>query len=80
MGDQDATAGESVEDAVASAVLVIARHVPRRWLGGVRCGYCRWPYPCAPVRLANAVLVRLGVLDWPLLLRPVEAPEGSEGR
>jgi hypothetical protein len=75
MGDQHEPVDGSLEDAVAAAVLVLAWHAPRRWLWGVRCGYCGWPYPCAPTRLANVALVRLGVLDRPLLLPVVPAPD-----
>lgn len=67
------------EDGVAAAVLVIARHVPRRWALGVRCGYCDRPFPCGPLRLANAALVGLGVLDRPILLPPMDPVDGSTG-
>jgi hypothetical protein len=70
---QHVTGDRLPDDGVEAAVLVIARHVPHRWVFGVHCGYCGWPYPCAPVRLANAVLVRLGVLDEPVRLPPVDA-------
>lgn len=63
---------EGPEDGVAAAVLVIARHVPRRGVVGVVCGYCGWPFPCGPLRLANSALVGLGVLDRPILLPPMD--------
>lgn len=59
---------------VEGAVQALARHVPESWPGGVRCRNCRWPYPCAVNRLANAVLVRVRVLDHPLLLPPTGRP------
>lgn len=52
---------------------MLARHVPEPWPYGVRCRDCHWPHPCAANRLANAVLIRAGLLDQPVQLPPVGA-------